>query len=72
MCHLSESRIKRINGLHGFFADVEIGIPKQSESGFSGFKDLQDDFVENLPLQRSAMYVAIIASAGRHVCRFRC
>ena len=30
-------------------------------------QDFQDDFVENLPLQRSAMYVAIIAPAGRYV-----
>jgi len=56
MCHLSESRIKRINGLHGFFCpDVGIVIHKQSESGFSGFKDLQDDFIGNPSLQRNDM-----------------
>ena len=41
----------------GFNATPINRDAKPSESGFSGFKDSQDDFIENPSLQRSDMSI---------------
>ena len=46
-----------IGRIHWFIILGLLVIVVLSESGFSGFKDLQEDFIENPSLQRSAMSI---------------
>ena len=68
---MSESRIKWINGLHGCLRRCGDWDSKQSESGFSGFKDSQDDFIENPSLHRSAMSIEGLGKVGNNDPPFR-